>query len=76
MRYKEKIFRVSSVHWPKREFDPDSREDLVEYKHFLEHHTWRDGCPFLVEWPYLDIIKCIEDKIVKHYIDHLIQQTQ
>lgn len=72
MRFSNKKFRVSSVYWPKREFDPDSAEDLAEYKHFLDNKNWRNGCPFLVEWPYLDVIKCIEDKVVKHYIGNLI----
>lgn len=76
MRINPKKFRVSSVYWPKREFDPASAVDLAEYKHFLDHSSWRDRCPFLVEWPYLDVIKCIEDKMIKYHIGNLIKSAK
>ncbi len=76
MNTNTKKFRVSTVYWPKREFDPASAEDLSEYKYFLQNGNWNQRCPFLVEWPYLDVIKCIEDKVVKHHIDNLIRQTK
>jgi hypothetical protein len=76
MRLNAKKFRVSSVYWPKREFDPASSNDLSEYKYFLDHSSWRDGCPFLVEWPYLDVIKCIEDKMIRYHIGNLIKAAK
>ncbi len=76
MNTNTKKFRVSTVYWPKREFNPASAEDLSEYKYFLQNGSWNQRCPFLVEWPYLDVIKCIEDKVVKHHIDNLIRQTK
>jgi hypothetical protein len=76
MKLTAKKFRVSSAYWPKREFDPTSRQDLAEYKHFLDTSSWRNGCPFVVEWPFLSVTTCIEDKIVKHHIGALIKTAR
>jgi hypothetical protein len=72
MRYNTKRFLVSNAFWPQREFDPANAQDLKEYKHFMEKRGWREGCPFIVEWPYLNVIDTIQDKIVRHHIDRLI----
>jgi hypothetical protein len=72
----QKNFRVSSVQWPKREFDPGNKQDLLVYKQFLETGSWSTGCPFVVEWPFLSVIGCIEDKIVKYHIDSLIKSAK
>lgn len=76
MRVNQSKFRVSSVHWPRREFNPGSAKDLAEYKYFLEKGRWKERCPFIIEWPYLDIVKCIEDKVVKYHIGHLISKSK
>lgn len=76
MRYTQKKFRVSSVYWPRREFDPASSQDLSEYKNFLKTSNWENGCPFITEWPYLSVIACIENKIIQHHIDKLIKQAK
>lgn len=39
----------------RRAFDPANREDQLELKYFIENKKWRDGCPFFLEFPYLDI---------------------
>ena len=72
MRYSTKRFLVSNAYWPQREFDPASAVDLKEYKDFMDQNGWRDGCPFIVEWPYLNVIDTIKNKIIKHHIDRLI----
>lgn len=73
MKFTSKRFRVSTVHWPKREFDAGKKEDLAEYKYFLQKQSWRDGCPFYLDWPFNNMISMIESKIVRHHIEGLLK---
>ena len=35
------------------------------YKTFLRTHAWgKDGCPFILEFPYLTIPDMIKDKLI------------
>jgi len=68
MKLNMKNFRVSTQFWPKRTFDPKSSDDLAEYKYFLQKQAWREGCPFVLEWPFLNVISMIEHKITRHHL--------
>jgi hypothetical protein len=49
----------------KTKFDLTDGGHLSIYKSFLETNSWgRDGCPFEVEFPYLNVPDMIKDKIV------------
>lgn len=50
----------------KRDFNPENREDMLEYQYFLEHGTWKTVCPFDLEWPFRDITSLINSRIVKY----------
>jgi hypothetical protein len=52
----------------KRLFDVNSKTDVTLFKNFLVKQSWgSDGCPFILEQPYLGIPEMIKDKIVcKH----------
>lgn len=76
MKATGKKFRISTAQWVKREFDPASKTDLAEYQHFLEKGRWRDGCPFTIDWPYLDVIKSIEDRVARFYIGNLVKSAK
>ncbi|WP_396189379.1 hypothetical protein [Flavobacterium sp.] len=69
-------YRVSGAFWAKRHFDATSKEDLTEYRHFLKTTHWKNGCPFVVEWPHTNAISMIEHKIVEQHIDALIKCTK
>ena len=50
--------------FPKRVFDPSKKEDLAVYKNYITEHSWgKTGCPFELEWPYLDIPTMLSNKI-------------
>ena len=40
---------------PRRTFNPASMQDLRELKHFVEHNSWKEACPFELEVPFLEI---------------------
>jgi hypothetical protein len=66
-----KKFRVSTAYWPRREFDPSSSEDMQEYRFFLQKQTWKNGCPFVLEWPFLTIPNMVEHRITRYALSRL-----
>jgi len=50
---------------PKLFFDPSSKKHITMYKNFLRTHSWgKDGCPYILEFPYLTIPDMIKDKMI------------
>ena len=39
----------------RREFDPSSKKDLRELKFFKEKGKWKEGCPFYLEDPFIEV---------------------
>jgi len=67
--------QASAVRWPRRLFDPTEKNDLIEYKYFLDNSKWRNNCPFELEWPYLTIPEMIRDKLINTYIKSMIEKA-
>jgi hypothetical protein len=40
---------------PRRNFDPSKKADLLELKYFKDTGNWKNGCPFYVEEPFIEI---------------------
>ena len=40
---------------PRREFDPSSKQDLLELKYFKKNRKWKQGCPFYLEDPFIEV---------------------
>jgi hypothetical protein len=76
MKLNRNNFKLSHTVWHKRTFDAASAEDLRVYQDFLLNSRWRDGCPFIVEWPFLTVVDLIKHKIVKQHIAGLIKQAK
>lgn len=57
----------------KRNFDPNSKEDLLEFGYFLDNNKWRIPCPFNLEWPFLNIPEMIKSKIVNTHIKKIVK---
>lgn len=50
---------------PKRFFKESSKQDIKLAKQFFQHHSWgTEGCPFILEYPYLTIPDMIKDKLI------------
>ncbi len=46
-------------------FDPNDKKHINMYKTFLRTHAWgNDGCPFILEFPYLTIPDMIKDRMI------------
>lgn len=72
--YNTNGWKLSHHNWARRKFDPANPVDLAEYEHFLHHNKWHDRCPFILEWPFNNVIDMIERKIIKAHLSHLIEK--
>jgi hypothetical protein len=52
--------------YQRRSFEPGSKDDMKIAKKFFHNNKWENGCPFFLEWPYLDIPAMIKDKITEY----------
>lgn len=54
---------------PKKFFDVSNRQHVEMYKNFLASYKWgNDGCPFILEFPYLTIPDMIKDKLMYKFL--------
>ena len=50
-------------------FVPTDKEHTDQFRNFVVNRKWNaPGCPFELEWPYLNIPDMIKDKIINHYL--------
>ena len=47
---------------PRREFDPANKKDLLELKFFKNNGKWKNGCPFYLEDPFIEVPIMCESK--------------
>ena len=55
----------------RREFNPTSKEDLRELKFFKQKGKWKNGCPFYLEDPFVDIPAMCESKFTNFMLDKM-----
>jgi hypothetical protein len=56
---------------PRREFDPANKKDLLELKFFKKNGKWKNGCPFYLEDPYIEVPAMCESKFTNHMLDKM-----
>lgn len=76
MEVNHKGFKLSHHNWNRRYFDANDPDDLAEYRYFLQNSRWNNTCPFIVEWPFTNVLEMIHRKIVSAHIDLLINKTR
>lgn len=54
----------------RRQFNPADAKDLKELSFFKKHGTWKDGCPFFIEWPFNDVVSMCQSK----YTDYMLSK--
>lgn len=52
----------------KRLFNPKNKKDLVAYKNFLKAGWGKNGCPFILVFPYMTVPHMIQDKIIHNVL--------
>jgi hypothetical protein len=52
-----------------RNFDPKNEKYLKIVKNFFTTYAWgQEGCPFELEYPYLDVPTMIKDKLISNLL--------
>jgi len=67
---------VTTPHWTllsdyvnhRTKFNPADTDHLKELGYFKKHGTWKNGCPFHLEWPFQDVVTMCQNK----YTDYML----
>ena len=46
---------LDTVVQQRRRFDAHNKADVEAFARFRKENKWEGGCPFFLEWPFLDI---------------------
>jgi len=65
--WKKQMSNITQHFASKRKFDVTNSNDMSEFVYFGINNNWKTTCPFILEWPYNNIVDMIKDKIVSHY---------
>ena len=50
-------------------FDASDETHLRDYARFVKNQNWKDGCNYLLEYPFHDIPTMINSKLVDHFLE-------
>jgi hypothetical protein len=75
-RQTDRKFQLSHHTWNRRFFNANDKEDVSEYKFFLDNNRWVSTCPFELEWPFLNINDMIRSKLIDSYIDIMLKNAK
>ena len=56
---------------PRREFNPADKKDLAEFKFFKQKGKWKNGCPFYLEDPFVEIPAMCESKFTNYMLEKM-----
>ena len=56
---------------PRREFNPANNKDLQEFKFFKKNGKWKNGCPFYLEDPFVEIPAMCESKFTTYMLEKM-----
>lgn len=52
----------------KRFFNVLNPDDVLEFSYFLKNKNWKNFCPFILKWPYNNVVDMIKDDIVTYFV--------
>jgi hypothetical protein len=52
----------------RREFNPADKKDLAELKYFKVNGKWKQGCPFYLEDPYIEVPAMCDHKFTNYML--------
>ena len=60
----------------KVKFDPNNAAHVQEYSQFLRTKRWKNGCRFILEWPFFSIPDMIQKKLVEAHLKTIIRSLK
>lgn len=52
----------------RRDFDPANKKDLAELKYFKDTGKWKNGCPFYIEDPFIEVPAMCDSKFTNYML--------
>lgn len=62
--------KIELLHIRQRRIFEYTDQDMADVREFFVNKKWGpNGCPFYLEWPYLNIPDMLKDKLSKFYLE-------
>jgi len=55
-------------------FNPSNTKHMLDFASFLKYHTWKNGCNYYLEDPYVDIPTMIHEKITMNVLSKFMKK--
>jgi hypothetical protein len=52
----------------KIKFNPNDKNHVMEYAHFMKYGSWQNGCKFALEAPYFNIPTMVQHKLMQQFM--------
>jgi hypothetical protein len=65
--------KLSDIVEARRKFDPSNNADLKELAYFKKNKTWKNTCPFYVEWPFQDVVTMCQTRYTDYMLKKLVK---
>lgn len=56
-------------------FNPGDRKHMLDFARYVKYNSWKHGCPYYLEDPYVDIPTMIRAKIAEHTLAKLVEKV-
>ena len=60
----------------KRVFNVKSDDDVREFRFFVENSKWKTLCPFVIKYPYENVVSMIKDEIVIEFLNQKYKEEK
>jgi hypothetical protein len=59
----------------RRAFNANNKQDVQEFIYFRKNNKWKNGCPFQLEYPFLDVVAMISSKLLDKFLHKIPEQV-
>lgn len=60
----------------KRVFNVKDEDDVQEFRFFVENSKWKTVCPFVIKYPYENVVSMIKDQIVVEFLNQKYKEEK
>jgi hypothetical protein len=62
----DRLFILNQHRQQRVVFDPKNKAHLAELKFYIDNKKWKNGCPFYLEHPYVEIPAMVAQRFLEH----------
>lgn len=60
----------------KRVFNVKDEDDVQEFRFFVKNSKWKTVCPFMIRYPYENVVSMIKDEIVIEFLNQKYKEEK